>query len=49
MSRLGQAFRNRRDSVRGRREINRALDRASTPAVRDDLRTIAQAQGYRLR
>ncbi len=49
MSRLGQAVRNHRDSARARREINRAIDRAATPAVRDELRTMAQAQGYWLR
>ena len=49
MSRLSQAVRNHRDSARARREINRAIDRAATPAVRDELRTMAQVQGYNFR
>lgn len=46
MSRISQVVRNHRDSARTRREINKAIDGAATPAVRDELRTMAQAQGF---
>ena len=49
MSRISQVVRNRRDSARTRREINKAIDGAATPAVRDELRSMAQAQGFWLR
>jgi len=49
MSRISQVVRNHRDSARTRREINKAIDGAATPAVRDELRTMAQAQGFWLR
>ena len=49
MSRISQVVRHHRDSARARREINQAIDHAATPAVRDELRTMAQAQGYWVR
>ncbi len=48
MSRLGEAVRNHRNSARARREITQAMDHASR-SVRDELRTMAQAQGIWLR
>jgi len=49
MSSIATAMRNRRDSARTRREVNRAIDRAASPAVRDELITLAQVQGLPLR
>lgn len=49
MSRLGDAVRNHRNSARARREINQAIDHAASRSVRDELRTMAQAQGIWLR
>ncbi len=42
MSRLGQAIRTRRDSVRLRRELDWAIVNSATPALRDELVLIAQ-------
>jgi hypothetical protein len=49
MSRIGTAVRNRRDSARTRREVSRAIERAATPAVRNELLAMAQMQGLPLR
>ncbi len=49
MSRFTQIVRNRRNTAKTRRAVNRALDRAATPAVRDELRAMALAQGLSLR
>ena len=42
MSRLTQAIRSRRDIARTRRELNRAIANAATPAMRDELILVAQ-------
>jgi hypothetical protein len=42
MSRLTKAIRSRRDIARTRRELNRAIANASTPAMRDELILVAQ-------
>ena len=49
MSRITTAMKNRRDTARTRREVSRAIDHAATPAVRDELITLAQVQGLPLR
>ena len=49
MSRLGKAVRTHRDTARTRREVNRAIEHAATPAVRDELLAMAQIQGLALR
>jgi hypothetical protein len=49
MSRLSKAVRNHREIARTRREVGRAIEHAATPAVRDELRSMAQAQGVHLR
>ena len=49
MSRISKAVRNHRDSARTRREINRAIERAATPGVRNELLAMAQIQGLPLR
>lgn len=48
MSRISTAVRNRRDSARTTREVNRAIERAATPSVRNELITMAEMQGLRL-
>src|SRR6478609_10131896 len=45
MSRISKAVRSHRDSARTRREINRAIERAATPGVRNELLAMAQIQG----
>lgn len=45
MSRLTNAIRSRRDIARTRRELNRAIANASTPAMRDELIMVAQRAG----
>jgi hypothetical protein len=45
MSRLTKAIRSRRDIARTRRELNRAITNASTPAMRDELIMVAQRAG----
>ena len=42
MSRLSKAIRSRRDIARTRRELNRAIANAATPALRDELILVAQ-------
>jgi hypothetical protein len=49
MSRLGKAVRNHRTTARSLREMNRAIDHAATPALRNELLTMAQVQGLPLR
>ena len=49
MSKISMAVRNRRDSARTRREVNRAIEHAATPAVRNELLAMAQMQGLPLR
>ena len=46
MSRLTKAIRTHRDDTRTRRAINHAIDRAATPALRDELILMVQRQGY---
>ncbi len=45
MSRLAKAFRSHREISRTRREIDRAISSASTPAMRDELIMVAQRNG----
>ncbi|WP_164479256.1 hypothetical protein [Nakamurella antarctica] len=45
MSSLAKAFRSHREISRNRRAVSRAIDLASTPAMRDELILIAQRQG----
>jgi hypothetical protein len=45
MSRLTKAIRSRREILRTRRELNRAIANASTPAMRDELILVAQRGG----
>jgi hypothetical protein len=45
MSRLAKAIRSRREIGRTRRELNRAIANASTPAMRDELIMVAQRSG----
>jgi len=49
MSRIGTAIRNRRDSARTQRAVSQAIERAATPAVRNELLAMAQVQGLPLR
>jgi len=49
MSRISRAVRNHRDATRTRREVNRAIERAGTPGVRNELLAMAQVQGLPLR
>lgn len=44
MSRLGQAIRSHRETVRLRRELDSAIVHAASPALRDELVLIAQRQ-----
>ena len=44
MSRLAKAIRSHRETARTRREVSRAIDQASTPAMRDELILMAQRQ-----
>ncbi|QNK82356.1 hypothetical protein [Nakamurella sp. PAMC28650] len=46
MSRLTNAIRNSREVSRNRRAIGRAIERAATPAMRDEIILMAQRQGY---
>jgi len=45
MSRLVKAIRSRHDINRTRRELNRAITNATTPAMRDELILVAQRDG----
>ena len=45
MSRLVEAIRSRHDINRTRRELNRAIANATTPAMRDELILVAQRGG----
>ena len=45
MSRLVKAIRSRHDINRTRRELNRAIANATTPAMRDELILVAQRGG----
>lgn len=45
MTRLAKAIRSHRENARTRRAVNRAIDGAATPALRDELLIIAQTQG----
>ena len=49
MSRIGNAMKNRRHSARTSREVSRAIERAATPSVRNELITMAEIQGLPLR
>jgi len=44
MSRLAKAIRSHRENARTPREVSRAIDQASTPAMRDELILMAQRQ-----
>lgn len=44
MGHIAQSFRARRQASRTRRLINEAIDRASTPALRDELILVAQRE-----
>jgi hypothetical protein len=46
MSRLVKVIRSRRNAKRTRRELNRAIANASTPAMRDELIMVAQRDGF---
>ncbi len=46
MNRITQAIRSSRQVSRNRREIGRAIERASTPAMRDEIILMAQRQGF---
>lgn len=46
MSRITNAIRNSRTDARNRREISRAIERAATPSMRDEIIMIAQRQGF---
>jgi hypothetical protein len=45
MSRLVKVIRSRREILRTRRELNRAIANASSPAMRDELILVAQRGG----
>jgi hypothetical protein len=45
MLRLGKVIRSRREISRTRRELNRAIANATTPAMRDELILAAQRGG----
>lgn len=45
MSNLAKAIRSHREMSRTRRLVNRAIDQAATPSMRDELIVIAQRQG----
>ncbi len=45
MSNLAKAIRSHREITRTRRAVNRAIEQASTPSMRDELIVIAQRQG----
>jgi hypothetical protein len=45
MSRLAKAFRSHREFGRSRREIDRAISNAASPAMRDELINVAQRNG----
>jgi len=45
MSRLVKVIRSRREILRARRELNRAIVNAATPAMRDELILVAQRSG----
>jgi hypothetical protein len=45
MSRLVKAIRSRHEVNRSRRELNRAIANATTPAMRDELILVAQRGG----
>jgi hypothetical protein len=49
MSRIGTAMKHRRDTARTSREVSRAIARAATPSVRNELITMAEIQGLPLR
>ena len=45
MSRLSKVIRSHREMSRTRRELNRAINNATTPAMRDELIMVAQRAG----
>ncbi len=45
MSRISNAIRSNREISRNRRELGRAIERAATPAMRDEIILMAQRQG----
>jgi len=45
MSRITQSIRTSREQSRNRRELGRAIERAATPAMRDEIILMAQRQG----
>lgn len=48
MSHLAQVLRNYRDTVRTRRAVSKAINRAGNPTVETELLAMAQHQGVRL-
>jgi len=44
MSRITQSIRTSREQSRNRRELGRAIERAATPAMRDEIILMAQRQ-----
>ncbi len=45
MSRITNKIRSNREISRNRRELGRAIERAATPAMRDEIILMAQRQG----
>ena len=45
MSRITQSIRTNRELSRNRRALSRAIERAGTPAMRDEIILMAQRQG----
>jgi hypothetical protein len=49
MNRISRAVREHRSLTRTRRDITRAINESASPAMRDELLTMAQRQGLPLR
>lgn len=47
MSRLAKAIRSHRENTRNHRAVNYAIERAATPAMRDEIILLAQRQNLR--
>jgi len=48
MNRITKLIRSNRETSRNRRELGRAIDRAATPAMRDEIILMAQRHGHGL-
>lgn len=46
MGRITKAIRSSRETARNHREISHAIERAATPAMREEIILMAQRQGY---